>query len=303
LHTALTDCSHTVQHRTINKCQGQTLRHIAIVLAEPVYDDNGGLVRVDAQPCFAHGQLTVALTRVGHPDRVTIYLDPATFENCRTPFVIYPEALLANATDATATDAESDPASVSFETVFGDGLMETNDWASILSCANRQVAEGQRNAALASVLQYRAPAWGSVEAGLWYEFFAGRRPTDAGQYYDQIAFVHMHADDVLQSIHSSAGPSIWSGAVDDTASFDQWRDWCSGCCVTAVPDDEPPPAAQGSPIDYQPSEMDAARADEMMALFSANAEQWSSMIDPTWATDPSAAEMDMRWEHNLLWLC
>ena len=31
------------------------------------------------------------------------------------------------------------------------------------------------------------------------------------QYYDQIAFVHMHADDVMQSIHSSAGPSIWSG--------------------------------------------------------------------------------------------
>ena len=46
--------------------------------------------------------------------------------------------------------------------------------------------------------------------------------------------------------------------------------------------------------------MDAVRADEMMAQFSANAEQWSSMIDPTWATDPNAAEMDMRWEHNLL---
>lgn len=274
------------------------MRHIAIVLAEPVYDDNGHILRVDPQPCFAHGQLTVALTRVGHPDRVTIYLDPGTFAHCRTPFVVYPEALLANTADGTTTVAE--PGMVGFDTVFGDGLMEANDWASILWHANTQVAEGRRNAALASVLQYRAPMWGSIQAELWYEFFTGRRPADATQYYEQLAFVRMHADDVMQSTTSTAGPSIWSGGVDDSVSFDQWRDWCSGQCVTALPDHEPPPAAQGSPIDYHPDEMDAVRANEMMAQFSANVQQWTSMVDPSGATDPNAAGMDLRWEHNLL---
>ena len=42
---------------TINKAQGQTLQKV------------GGYFQ---QPCFAHGQLYVFLSRVGHPDFVSI---------------------------------------------------------------------------------------------------------------------------------------------------------------------------------------------------------------------------------------
>jgi hypothetical protein len=268
------------------------------VLAEPVYDDNGHMVRVDPQPCFAHGQLTVALTRVGHPDRVSIYLDPATYEHCRTPFIIYPEALLQNVTDITATFEEPNQEEVNFDTIFGDGLAEADDWASILWHARARIAEGQRNTALAFVLTYRAPVWGSIEAELWYEFFAGRRPTDAAQYYEQVAAVHIHADDVMELL-SSAGTCIWSGAVDDSASFNQWADWGAGGQVAVAIDNEPPPAAQGSSIDYQPEQMDAFCADQMMAQFAANAEQWASDVNMS-ATDPNVPDMDIRWEHNLL---
>ena len=73
------------------------------MLAEPVNDDNGHLIRFEPQGCFAHGQLTVALTRVGHPDRVTICLDPASYELGTTLCPIYPEALLHNQRGATDT--------------------------------------------------------------------------------------------------------------------------------------------------------------------------------------------------------
>ena len=113
-------------HRTINKCQGQTLRSIAVVLAEPVYDDNQQLIRFEPQGCFAHGQLTVALTRVGHPDRVTICLDPVSYELGTTPCPIYPEALLHNQRTATDTAAAGGTVAVSEVTFANVGLQSSH---------------------------------------------------------------------------------------------------------------------------------------------------------------------------------
>ena len=45
---------------TINKCQGQTLDFIGVFLPTPV---------------FSHGQLYVALSRVGDPRNIAIYID------------------------------------------------------------------------------------------------------------------------------------------------------------------------------------------------------------------------------------
>jgi hypothetical protein len=78
----------------INKSQGQTLERIAVFLAgvEPGLD--GRRLTVNCQPCFAHGQLYVALSRVGHPDRVSIYLDETQYATKSTPTIVYTEVLL-----------------------------------------------------------------------------------------------------------------------------------------------------------------------------------------------------------------
>ena len=85
----------------INKSQGQTLTHIAVLLAQPVLSANGGFVRSEPLPCFAHGQLVVALSRVGHPDRVSVYLHRSQFIDRRTESIVLPGALLG---DDTAND-------------------------------------------------------------------------------------------------------------------------------------------------------------------------------------------------------
>ena len=54
----------------VNKSQGQTLERVAVFLGKPTLNDDGTLRSIDDQACFAHGQLYVALSRVGHPDRV-----------------------------------------------------------------------------------------------------------------------------------------------------------------------------------------------------------------------------------------
>ena len=54
----------------VNKSQGQTLERVALFLGKPTLNDDGTLRSIDDQACFAHGQLYVALSRVGHPDRV-----------------------------------------------------------------------------------------------------------------------------------------------------------------------------------------------------------------------------------------
>ena len=60
---------------TINKAQGQSVRHVGLDLREPV---------------FAHGQLYVALSRATSSNRIKILLSPTASE-CRVRNVVYPE--------------------------------------------------------------------------------------------------------------------------------------------------------------------------------------------------------------------
>jgi hypothetical protein len=60
---------------TINKAQGQSVRHVGLDLCEPV---------------FSHGQLYVALLRATSCNRVKILLPPTTKEP-RLTNIVYPE--------------------------------------------------------------------------------------------------------------------------------------------------------------------------------------------------------------------
>ena len=63
----------------INKAQGQTLRCVGVHLPKP---------------CFAHGQLYVAASRVGRPAHIRFALDrDVTTGTFRTRNVVYREAL------------------------------------------------------------------------------------------------------------------------------------------------------------------------------------------------------------------
>ena len=55
----------------------------------------GSVIGVEPLPCFAHGQLVVALTRVGNPDRVHIYLHHSDFATRSTNSVLLTEVLLS----------------------------------------------------------------------------------------------------------------------------------------------------------------------------------------------------------------
>ena len=62
---------------TINKVEGQSLKHVGIHLISPV---------------FCHGQLYVALSRATSCKQVHILLPDRS--NTKTPNVVYPEVLL-----------------------------------------------------------------------------------------------------------------------------------------------------------------------------------------------------------------
>ena len=66
---------------TINKSQGQTMDRVAVCLE---------------QPCFSHGQLYVAASRLGDPSELSFWLDSDA--RGETLNVVYPEALLTGAT-------------------------------------------------------------------------------------------------------------------------------------------------------------------------------------------------------------
>ena len=62
---------------TINKAQGQSVRNVGLDMCAP---------------CFSHGQLYVALSRVTSPQSVKVIFPPAQHDRL-TPNVVYPEVL------------------------------------------------------------------------------------------------------------------------------------------------------------------------------------------------------------------
>ena len=77
---------------TINKSQGQTFAQVAVCLVQAIQADNGTTV-IERADAFAHGQLYVALSRCGDPDRVRVYTTSTMYDKGHTINVVYPEAL------------------------------------------------------------------------------------------------------------------------------------------------------------------------------------------------------------------
>ena len=75
---------------TINKAQGQTLGRVGVCLDVP---------------CFSHGQLYVAASRVGNPDNIRFSLEPNDNGDFCTPNIVYREALSAAPRVAQYTSA------------------------------------------------------------------------------------------------------------------------------------------------------------------------------------------------------
>ena len=279
--------------RTINKCQGQTLKFIAVVLAEPVYNSDGCMVRVEAQPCFAHGQLTVALTRVGHPDCVVVYVDPATYASGRSPFVVYPEALLGFEARLAGSGAPvahhvAHPRPT-FGAVFGDGLMEATNWSAILNQAGRLVRAGRRNTAVAFVLQHRAPRWNTAEAVHWHTLVTGR-PTfpDEAAYYEQVAAAQLHATDMWAGDGPVSAEHFYSHGPDtrEHEAFSDWARFVGGRSSIPPASSVETAGYAGPPMDYLPAEL--CFGDDDMAMFAANEEQWRALTSLTVPELPSA---------------
>ena len=65
---------------TINKSQGQTLQNVGVWLHDP---------------CFAHGQLYVAMSRVGSPEHIKFSLPKVNSQDgYHTSNVVYKEVLI-----------------------------------------------------------------------------------------------------------------------------------------------------------------------------------------------------------------
>ena len=69
----------------INKAQGQTLQRVGVYLSEP---------------CFSHGQLYVAASRVGLPAHIRFAVDKSATGKFRTRNVVWRDALTGVATAA-----------------------------------------------------------------------------------------------------------------------------------------------------------------------------------------------------------
>ena len=80
---------------TINKAQGQTLQRVGVHLETP---------------CFSHGQLYVAASRVGHPDALKFAVQPDNDGRFYTRNIVYKEAFVSangNTTHSTTMDPHS----------------------------------------------------------------------------------------------------------------------------------------------------------------------------------------------------
>ena len=75
---------------TINKAQGQTLGRVGVCLDSP---------------CFSHGQLYVAASRVGHPDNIKFAVVPNKDGAFYTTNIVYAEALTACPSKSTHSAA------------------------------------------------------------------------------------------------------------------------------------------------------------------------------------------------------
>ena len=77
---------------TITKSQGQTFASVMVCLAQFTGDSPEDFT-VDAADCFAHGQLYVALSRCGDPEKVCVYTTAERLAKGTALNVVYPEAL------------------------------------------------------------------------------------------------------------------------------------------------------------------------------------------------------------------
>ena len=105
---------------TINKSQSQTFNCVAVCLVH-IATNSSGTITVNKADCFAHGQLYVALSRCGDPDKVCVYTTRDNHQQAVTVNIVYPEALLIPPAHLFATRATSD---VPWTDICGDDLAE-----------------------------------------------------------------------------------------------------------------------------------------------------------------------------------
>ena len=262
--------------RTINKCQGQTLKYIGVALVEPILDAQQTIVRVDAQPCFAHGQLTVALTRVGHPDALRVYMDTTSFASGQTLCPMYPEALIRPSGGRSTA--------VTFENIFGDGLQEPDNWDAVLNQAENMVRNGRPADAVRCVLPYRPPEWGASSCNRWYQVVTCCGPSSNHvadmtevcheDYLVQVAECQQHAIDIFAAGDDDCGQ--WQLTEDGLGD----RDACAGYC--------------GPEMDYHPAPL--RLGDEDLALMAANQRAWNMFA----SADDDQGELSVEELENIL---
>ena len=107
---------------TINKAQGQTLGRVGVYLDSP---------------CFSHGQLYVAASRVGHPNNIKFAIMPDASYHFYTPNIVYTEALTAAPSSARSASTWGD-----FDVDSGEHFTPNNEHGrccSPLTCVPEEV--------------------------------------------------------------------------------------------------------------------------------------------------------------------
>jgi hypothetical protein len=167
---------------SINKSQGQTLVCIAVCLAYFATDEADSS---EPMRCFAHGQLYVALSRVGDPEQLTMYLCQEDYDSLTTYNVVLHEVLLEEVQpvggDAhgaygwtyNAEDVDTDVPFFRTPLVFDDfvddfeGVVDLDEYSCLETWPNKTVREQE------GVEDSRLDA----RDGLTFEDFAADLPT------------------------------------------------------------------------------------------------------------------------------